>query len=194
MAVTELPDAPATVADAAYWADIYRTYRRTMWVAAIRLLGRDRSHLGHTAESVVQDVMCRLITKGEVIHATNTGAYLTVAVKNYATDVLRQEGRRRRDRLDEKSHAKDSYEAPSEEDVALAATDVVIRDQTNKVLQAMEERPRRAFTERVMKGRPFTEIGRDMGISDSQVRRLYLDALGEIQKKLGGNPGKTEQR
>jgi RNA polymerase sigma factor (sigma-70 family) len=165
-----------------------------MWVAAIRRLGRDKSHLGHTAESVVQDVMCRLIKKGAIIQAANTEAYLVAAVKNLATDVLRQEARRQRDRLTGEGEADDSWKEPTAEDVAEAATDAVIRDQTRKVLKGMEEGTRQVFTERVMRNRPFTEIGQDMRISDVQARRLYRQAVREIQKKLGITLGKTEQK
>jgi RNA polymerase sigma factor (sigma-70 family) len=164
-----------------------------MWVAAIRRLGRDQSHLGHTAGSVVQDLMRRLIQKGAVVQADNVEAYLVVAVKNLATDVLRQETRRQRDRLaDEVETEEDPWDEPSAEDVAEAATDAVIRDQTEAVLATIEEGPRRAFVDRVMRGRPFTEIGREMGISDVQAGRLYRQALNGIRKQLGVNSGSTD--
>ena len=180
--------------DGAYWAQIFRAHRRVMWVAAIRCLGRDQSHLGHIAESVVQDVMRHLIQKGAVVQAANVEAYLVAAVKNRATDVLRLEARRQRDRLaHEVETEEDAWNEPSAEDVAEAATDAVIRDQTRAVLATMDEGPRDAFINRVIRDRPFTEIGREMGISDVQAGRFYRQALKKIRKELEVNPGKTEQ-
>jgi RNA polymerase sigma factor (sigma-70 family) len=163
-----------------------------MCAAAIRRLGRDKSHLGHAAESVVQEVMRHLIEKGQVITATNVEAYLVASVKNRATDILRQEGRRQRDRLAGEGHTEDSWEEPTNEDVSEAATDAVIREQTKEMLKTMEEGPRQAFIERVMENRPLTEIGRGMGVSDVQAGRLYRRAVTEIQKQLGVTPGETE--
>jgi len=191
--VTEAPDA-ATSADEDYWTDVFRTHQRAMRVAAITRLGQNKSHLGHTSESVVQEVMRRLIKKGEVIRAAKPEAYLVAAVKNLTTDILRQEGRRPRDRLAAEDQTEDSWEEPSVEDVAEAATDAIIRDRTRKVLETMEEGIRQAFVEHVMKGRPLTEIGRAMGISDVQAGRLYRQAVREIQNKLGVDPARPSRR
>lgn len=178
-------------ADRAYWAGIFRTHRKAMCAAAVRQLGLTQSHLGHSAKSVVQDVMLHLIEKGEVLKAVSVEGYLVAAVKNRAVDVLRQVSRQR-DHLGEEVTVDDVWREPSAEDVADAATDAVIRDQTRQILETMDPGFSRAFTERVMMGRKFTEIGRDMGVSDVQARRLCFRAIEEIQKRTGVNPGKTK--
>jgi len=159
-----------------------------MWAAAIRRLGRDKSHLGHSAESVVQDVMRRLIARGTVLHVASPEAYLVAAVKNMATDILRQEARRQRDRLAGEGDTEEAWEGPSAADVAEEVTNAVIREETEKALGTIHEAPRRAFVLRVMQGRPFTEVGGAMGISDVHASRLCQQAVSELQKKLGLGP------
>lgn len=189
--MTESPDPPAA-AKASYWAEMFGAHYRAMLLAATQRLGRDRTHLGHSAQSVVQDVIRHMIERGELIDAANPEAYLVAAVTNRAKDILRQERRRDRDHLATQDDLdKGSWDMPTQEDVARAATDAAIRDQTEEILKTMNGPLRSAFTERVQKGRPYTEIARDMGISDSQVRRLHLQAVGEIRRRLRLDPDET---
>lgn len=171
-------------ADRAYWTGVYGTHGKAMHGVAVRLLGRHKNHLGHTAESVVQEVMRRLMDKGDVLTASNVEAYLVAAVKNLATDILRQENRRDRDRLSGED-IDVTQEVPSDEDIAEAATDIVIRERTQQVLAEMDEQHRQVFIDRVQRGRAFTEIGAEIGVSDSYAGRLFREALTEIRKRLG---------
>lgn len=171
-------------ADRAYWAGVYGTHGKAMHGVAVRLLGRHTNHLGHTAESVVQEVMRRLMDKGDVLTASNVEAYLVAAVKNLATDILRRENRRDRDRLSGED-IDVTQEVPSDEDIAEAATDIVIRERTQQVLAEMDEQHRQVFIDRAQRGRPFTEIGAEIGVSDSYAGRLFREALTEIRKWLG---------
>jgi RNA polymerase sigma factor (sigma-70 family) len=172
-------------ADRAYWTGVYGTHGKGMHAVAVRLLGRHNNHLGHTAESVVREVMHRLMDKGDVLTASNIEAYLVAAVKNLATDILRQENRRDRDRLSIGEDIDVIQEFPSDEDVAEAATDIVIREKTQQLLAGMDEQHRQVFIDRVQRGRPFTEIGAEMGVSDSYAGRLFREALTEIRTRLG---------
>lgn len=183
MAVTEHAEQPSV--DQTYWASVYLTHRQAMLAAAVRKLGLNRSHLGQTAQSVVQDVMRGLIEKGQALTAVNAEAYLVAAVKNRATDVLRQESRRHQDRPGLDEDGDEVPDVPTEEDIAEAATDALIRDQTQEILADMDPRHRQAFIERVWRDRPFTEIGPEMGVSDSYAGRLFREALAEIRKRLG---------
>lgn len=186
-----MPPDEVTSADTAYWAELYRRHRQAMWAAAAGRLGRDTSHLGHSAGSIVQEVMRRLMARGTVLAAANPEAYLVAAVKNLATDVLRQEARRRHDRVADEGETEEVWEAPSTQDVTEEATNAVLRDETLKVLRTMQEGPREAFVLRVMQGHTFTAVGRAMGISDVHARRLCQQALRQIQKELGIGPTNT---
>jgi RNA polymerase sigma factor (sigma-70 family) len=192
--VTDEPPSasPAGPADQAYWTRVYAEHRKPMLAAAVRLLGIEDNHLGRTAESVVQDVMVGLIKRNTVLHATNLEAYLVAAVKNRAIDVLRQENRRERDRPGTEADPDESWEDPSEEDVAEAVTDAVIRERTREVLAQMDEQHRTAFRERIWEARPFTQIGPEMGVSDSYAGRLYREALAQIREALGVDPGTAD--
>jgi RNA polymerase sigma factor (sigma-70 family) len=167
-----------------YWTAIYEAHRGAMYAESRKRMGLKKTHLGHDSESVVQDVMARLIARGKPITADNQEAYLRASVRNRAIDLLKQESRRVLDRLIE-GESEQEWEDPSDVDIATVVADLVMVQKVDAALDEMDDSLRFAFVEHLRRGRSYADIARETKQSDVTIRNRFLKALEFLRREIG---------
>jgi RNA polymerase sigma factor (sigma-70 family) len=149
-----------------------------------------RFRLGDPVEAhdVAQATFVRLWERVETLRGDNIDALLFVTARNLANDLLR--GRmRHRTMLSAYSHDLDDEVSTLETpDRALEA-----RERLEIVRQSLSELPancREAFVRHRLHGHDYDDIARDMGVSQSMIRKHVIRAIGHCAARLREREGR----
>ena len=151
---------------------------RTAW----RLLSGD----SHRANDVSQQVFLRLATQASrLTEHTVLAGWLYRTAHHVACEVMRAENRRRRR---EALAMVDLDEAPEE---VVATDSEAIRDVLDRELAALSAKDRQVLVERFFYDRPFTAVGRGLGVSEDAARMRVTRALDRLRRRLAKRGLKT---
>lgn len=152
---------------------IYREYET-------RLLRFLKLRLGSDAEAqdAAQETFVRLWKSAGQLHLDNVPALLFVTARNVATDVLRKSRRARRFGLQASDSEEDNDNVS--DDQAGPERILAAKSDLNLVIQILEELPQKcrfAFISYRFEDRDYDDIAREMGVSQSMVRKYVLKAV-----------------
>jgi RNA polymerase sigma factor (sigma-70 family) len=157
------------------WAAFWREHGADLRRRAHKVLG-PAATLGITADDIVNEVITNLIKKG-IPEGRNPRAYAMTAVTNEAIDVIRTR----------KHHTDEDIEF--DERIGVDDIEEPIDDEllARDLIEAIEELPEReaiAIRERILRGRPATEVARTLNVTTTQrVSQLVNAGLRRLRAK-----------
>ncbi len=169
--------AHATSSVSAALDDAFRRKRATL-SAYLRYRLGDRV----AADDVVQATFVRLWERRETLHCENLDALLFVTARNIANDLVRGRMRRRTMLKAYSSDVDDDISTAEVPDRVLEA-----REQLEVVQESLKELPakcREAFVRHRVHGHEYEDIARDMGVSQSMVRKHVIKAIKHCAARL----------
>lgn len=169
--------APAPSAVSAALDDAFRRKRGTL----VEYL---RFRLGDPVEAydVAQAAFVRLWERRDFLHGHNLDALLFVTARNLANDLVRGRMRRRTMLNAYRDHFGDAISTIEAPDRALEA-----REQLEAVRQSLNDLPancREAFVRHRLYGHEYADIARDMGVSQSMIRKHVVRAISYCAARL----------
>jgi RNA polymerase sigma factor (sigma-70 family) len=176
------------------WAAIYARFRTPMWRSAARVLGRDQSTLGNSADSVVHDTMEALIKKTQQTlesaippDVDSIEAFLRRATRNRALNVVRRAKQKEMVPLPEL----DDSDVLGREDDLEEVEDGMILDQLDSQLDLLSETERAAYNGYFKQRRTQADIAAQLGVSDRWVAKLCTSAIRKLTIAAGIEPHDT---
>lgn len=159
---------------------VYRDYEA-------RLLRFLKFRLGSDAEAqdAAQETFVRLWKSGSQLHSDNIPALLFVTARNVATDVLRKTRRARQagfqnsEMEESNDNVRDDQAGPERILAAKSDLSLVIR-----ILEELPQKCRFAFISYRFEDRDYEDIAREMGVTQSMVRKYVLKAVAHCAARF----------
>jgi RNA polymerase sigma factor (sigma-70 family) len=143
-----------------------------------------RFRLGDPVEAhdVAQAAFVRLWERRESLHGNNLDALLFVTARNLANDLVRGRMRHRRMLNAYSDDLEDDMSTLNTPDRALEARErlEVVRESLNELSANCRE----AFVRHRVHGHDYDDIARDMGVSQSMVRKHVIRAISHCAARL----------
>lgn len=160
-------------------AGIEETYREH-FEALVRFL---TFKLGNEEEArdIAQEALCRMLERADPAQVKAQRSYLFRAANNLALNRLAERQRRREnDRLAPEEAGLRSAYCPESAADARRQLELIVKE-----LEALTPKCRQAFIAFKFEMRSYQEIAREMGITESMVRKYVLRALRHLAARLG---------
>ncbi len=154
------------------YAEIYKKYRRDVFVAAFRILRNI-----HDAEDVTQEVFITLWNKRKGIDVNvAVRAYLTRMATNSCLNKLKHDTNltKRNQKYSDLHAEAQSGEKPDSEQI----------DDITRLMQELPDKSRRTVEMVFIEGRPHKEVAKIVGISVNTVKTQLYSSLKIIRNKL----------